>query len=83
MSQADILVVGIGQPQMVTGDWIKPGAIVIDCGINSLPGQSAGPRVHEVLFVICCESVKVSDGLVGHAIVLCSKNLNVAISCTL
>ena len=40
VGQADILVVGIGKPQMVTGDWIKPGAVVIDCGINSLPGQS-------------------------------------------
>jgi len=37
VGKADILVVGIGQPQMVKGDWIKPGAVVIDCGINSLP----------------------------------------------
>ncbi|XP_012216703.2 C-1-tetrahydrofolate synthase, cytoplasmic [Linepithema humile] len=35
--QADILVVGIGQPKFVKGDWIKPGAVVIDCGINSIP----------------------------------------------
>ena len=38
VSQADILVVGIGQPQMVKGSWIKPGAVVIDCGINSISG---------------------------------------------
>ena len=38
VSKADIVVVGIGQPQLVQGDWIKPGAVVIDCGINSLPG---------------------------------------------
>uniref|UniRef100_A0A0B7BB58 C-1-tetrahydrofolate synthase, cytoplasmic n=1 Tax=Arion vulgaris TaxID=1028688 RepID=A0A0B7BB58_9EUPU len=37
VSRADILVVGIGQPELVKGDWVKPGAIVIDCGINSLP----------------------------------------------
>lgn len=36
--QADILVVGIGQPELVKGDWIKPGAVVIDCGINLIPG---------------------------------------------
>ena len=30
-------MVGIGQPQLVKGDWIKPGAVVVDCGINSLP----------------------------------------------
>ena len=35
---ADILVVAIGKSQMVKKDWIKPGAIVIDCGINSIPG---------------------------------------------
>ena len=38
VSAADILVVGIGQPNYVKGDWIKPGAVVIDCGINSIPG---------------------------------------------
>ncbi|GAB1868328.1 C-1-tetrahydrofolate synthase, cytoplasmic [Camponotus japonicus] len=34
--QADILVVGIGQPELVKGNWIKPGAVVIDCGINPI-----------------------------------------------
>ncbi|ESP00125.1 hypothetical protein LOTGIDRAFT_201055 [Lottia gigantea] len=38
--QADILVVAIGKPQFVKGDWIKPGAVVIDCGINSIPDAS-------------------------------------------
>ena len=33
---ADILVVAIGKPKFVPGDWIKPGAVVIDCGINSV-----------------------------------------------
>ncbi|KAH8312465.1 hypothetical protein KR044_010866, partial [Drosophila immigrans] len=37
---ADILVVGIGKPEMVKGSWIKPGAVVIDCGINSIPDDS-------------------------------------------
>jgi len=36
--QADILVVAIDQPNYVKGDWVKPGAIVIDCGINSVQG---------------------------------------------
>ncbi len=34
--QADILVVAVGRPGMVTGDWIKPGALVMDVGINRL-----------------------------------------------
>ncbi len=33
-SQADILVVAIGRKQCILGDWIKPGAVVIDVGIN-------------------------------------------------
>ncbi|EFX72364.1 hypothetical protein DAPPUDRAFT_326336 [Daphnia pulex] len=47
IADADILVVGIGQPNMVKGDWIKPGAVVIDCGINSLPDtkRSTGYRL--------------------------------------
>ena len=34
---AEILVVGVGRPRMVPGDWIREGAIVIDVGINRLP----------------------------------------------
>jgi methylenetetrahydrofolate dehydrogenase (NADP+)/methenyltetrahydrofolate cyclohydrolase len=34
--QADILVAAVGRPKMVKGDWVKPGAIVIDVGINRL-----------------------------------------------
>ncbi|KAA0189205.1 hypothetical protein HAZT_HAZT008061, partial [Hyalella azteca] len=36
---ADILVVGIGKPELVKGSWVKPGAVVIDCGINAIPGE--------------------------------------------
>ncbi len=35
--RADILVAAIGKPKMITGDMIKPGAVVIDVGINRLP----------------------------------------------
>ncbi|VDI61779.1 methylenetetrahydrofolate dehydrogenase (NADP+) / methenyltetrahydrofolate cyclohydrolase / [Mytilus galloprovincialis] len=44
---ADIVVVGIGRPQMVKGDWIKKGAVVIDCGINSIPDatKKSGKRL--------------------------------------
>lgn len=41
--QADILVVAIGRPRMITRDMVKPGAVVIDVGINRLPdGKLAG-----------------------------------------
>jgi len=39
---ADILVAAVGRPEMVRGDWVKPGATVIDVGINRIEGE-AGP----------------------------------------
>jgi methylenetetrahydrofolate dehydrogenase (NADP+)/methenyltetrahydrofolate cyclohydrolase len=41
--RADVLVVATGKPQMISGDMIKPGAVVIDVGVNRLPnGKLAG-----------------------------------------
>ena len=40
--EADILVVAVGRPQMIKGDWIKPGGTVIDVGINRVPGREDG-----------------------------------------
>ena len=37
--QADILVAAVGRAEMVKGDWIKPGAVVIDVGINRVPSR--------------------------------------------
>jgi methylenetetrahydrofolate dehydrogenase (NADP+)/methenyltetrahydrofolate cyclohydrolase len=39
---ADILVPAVGRPQMVRGDWVKPGAVVIDVGINRIPAPDKG-----------------------------------------
>jgi len=39
--RADILVAAIGRPEMITGDMIKPGAVVIDVGINRVDDPSA------------------------------------------
>ncbi|HEV2501952.1 MAG TPA: bifunctional methylenetetrahydrofolate dehydrogenase/methenyltetrahydrofolate cyclohydrolase FolD [Mesorhizobium sp.] len=39
---ADILVAAVGRPEMVKGDWVKPGAVVIDVGINRLPAGENG-----------------------------------------
>jgi len=40
--QADILVAAIGRPQMIPGDWIKPGACVLDVGINRIDAPERG-----------------------------------------
>ena len=49
--RADIVVAAVGRPEMVKADWIKPGATVIDVGINRLPpaeGQTKGRLVGDV-----------------------------------
>jgi methylenetetrahydrofolate dehydrogenase (NADP+)/methenyltetrahydrofolate cyclohydrolase len=43
--RADVLVAAIGRPEMVRGDWIKPGATVIDVGINRVPGEGGKSRI--------------------------------------
>ncbi len=48
--RADILVAAVGRPEMVRGDWIKPGATVIDVGINRRPD---GKLVGDVAFDEC------------------------------
>ena len=39
---ADILVAAVGRAEMITGDWVKPGATVIDVGINRIPAPDKG-----------------------------------------
>jgi methylenetetrahydrofolate dehydrogenase (NADP+)/methenyltetrahydrofolate cyclohydrolase len=43
--RADILVAAVGRPQMVKGSWIKPGAIVIDVGINRVEGEDGKAKL--------------------------------------
>jgi len=50
--QADVLVAAVGRPALITGDMVKPGAIVIDVGINRLPdGRLCG----DVDFASCVD----------------------------
>jgi methylenetetrahydrofolate dehydrogenase (NADP+)/methenyltetrahydrofolate cyclohydrolase len=43
--RADILFAAVGKPEMVRGDWIKPGATVIDVGINRVAGAEGKSRI--------------------------------------
>jgi len=40
--RADVLVAAVGRPEMIRGDWIKPGALVVDVGINRVPAPEKG-----------------------------------------
>ncbi len=43
--RADILVAAVGRPEMIRGEWIKPGAIIIDVGINRVPTADGKSRL--------------------------------------
>jgi methylenetetrahydrofolate dehydrogenase (NADP+)/methenyltetrahydrofolate cyclohydrolase len=69
--RADILIAAVGRPEMVQGDWIKPGATVVDVGINRLPD---GRLVGDVAFDSCIAvagSITPVPGGVGPMTVAC------------
>jgi methylenetetrahydrofolate dehydrogenase (NADP+) / methenyltetrahydrofolate cyclohydrolase len=58
---ADILVAAVGRPAMIRGDWIKPGATVIDVGINRIPNDAGGTRlIGDVAFA---EAVRIAGAI--------------------
>jgi len=65
--RADILVAAVGRPEMVRGDWIKPGAIVIDVGINRVAGDghdsSGKPKTRLVGDVAYKEAAEVAGAI--------------------
>ena len=74
-ARADLVYAAVGRPEMVRGDWIKPGATVIDVGINRLPGVDGKTRlVGDVAFA---EAVQVAGAItpvpggVGQMTVAC------------
>jgi methylenetetrahydrofolate dehydrogenase (NADP+)/methenyltetrahydrofolate cyclohydrolase len=69
--RADILIAAVGRPEMVQGDWIKPGATVVDVGINRLPD---GRLVGDAAFADCAAvagSITPVPGGVGPMTVAC------------
>ena len=75
--RADILVAAVGVPEMVKGDWIKPGATVIDVGMNRLPPVEAGGKgklVGDVDFAAAAEvagAITPVPGGVGPMTIAC------------
>ena len=56
--RADIVIAAVGRPQMVPGDWIKPGATVIDVGINRIPAPETGEGKTRVVGDVDFDSAK-------------------------
>jgi 5,10-methylene-tetrahydrofolate dehydrogenase/methenyl tetrahydrofolate cyclohydrolase len=55
--EADVLIAAIGKPEMVRGDWVKPGAAVIDVGINRIDDPSS-PKGNRLVGDVCFDEVK-------------------------
>lgn len=53
---ADVLVAAVGKPEMVRGDWVKPGTVVIDVGINHVD-DTTKPRGYRLVGDVCYEEV--------------------------
>jgi methylenetetrahydrofolate dehydrogenase (NADP+)/methenyltetrahydrofolate cyclohydrolase len=61
--RADIVVAAVGRPEMVRADWIKPGATVIDVGINRLPPSEDKPKGRLVGDVAYAEAAAVAGAI--------------------
>ena len=76
--RADIVVAAVGRAEMVPGDWIKPGAVVIDVGINRIPAPEKGAGkmklVGDVDYASCAEvagAITPVPGGVGPMTIAC------------
>lgn len=90
---ADILIAAVGRPEMVRGDWIRPGAIVIDVGTNRVPAPEKGPDRHgkaqtklvgDVNFaeaIAVASAVSPSPGGVGPMTIACLLRNTVLAAC--
>lgn len=84
--QGDILICAVGRREMVRGDWIKPGAAVIDVGINRVTDEATGKRrlVGDIAFDEACEvagAITPVPGGVGPMTIACLMQNTVAATC--
>jgi methylenetetrahydrofolate dehydrogenase (NADP+)/methenyltetrahydrofolate cyclohydrolase len=85
---ADILVAAVGQPEMVRGDWVRPGAIAIDVGTNRVPapekGEGKTKLVGDIAFdeaVQTAGAITPSPGGVGPMTIACLLRNTVLAAC--
>jgi methylenetetrahydrofolate dehydrogenase (NADP+) / methenyltetrahydrofolate cyclohydrolase len=74
--RADVLFAAVGRPEMIKGDWVRPGAIVIDVGINRVPSATPGKTkiVGDVAYAECAErasAITPVPGGVGPMTIAC------------
>ena len=81
--RADIVVAAVGRPEMVRGDWIKPGATVIDVGINRVPtddgkGRLVGDVAYDEAAQVAAAITPVPGGVGPMTIAMLMRNTLVA-----
>jgi methylenetetrahydrofolate dehydrogenase (NADP+)/methenyltetrahydrofolate cyclohydrolase len=79
--RADILIAAVGRPEMVKADWVKPGAVIIDVGINRIPDLAkksgfrlAGDVAYEEVAPLCSAITPVPGGVGPMTIAMLMKN---------
>ncbi len=85
VGRADLLVAAVGRPEMIEGGWVKPGAIVIDVGINRVPTETGKSRlVGDVEFKSAVEragAITPVPGGVGPMTIACLLRNTVEAAC--
>lgn len=85
--EADLLIAAVGRPEMIKGDWVKPGAIVIDVGINRVEGEGGKSRlVGDVDFAEAVEvagAITPVPGGVGPMTIACLLRNTVQAACAI
>jgi methylenetetrahydrofolate dehydrogenase (NADP+)/methenyltetrahydrofolate cyclohydrolase len=82
--RADLLIAAVGRPRMITGDWIKPGACVIDVGINRVEEDGKARIVGDVYFdsaVAVAGAITPVPGGVGPMTIACLLRNTVHAAC--
>ena len=72
--QADILVVAVGKPKFIKGEWIKEGAVVVDVGINRIEGKLVGDVEFEIASERAAYITPVPGGVGPMTVAMLMKN---------
>jgi len=88
--RADILVAAVGRPELVRGSWVKPGATVIDVGINRVPAPELGEGKSRLVGDVCfTEAAEVASAItpvpggVGPMTIACLLRNTIVAACRL